>query len=96
MEKNKFSFGFGVMLNDKKHPMYYEGLIDMANYVLELMKDYDRVCVDVEYDYEQWLTMHMDRAKALAEKRQGDVLEDMADVESRSTGPKEQYEQVKI
>lgn len=92
MEKNKFSFGFGIMLNDTKDPMYYEGIIDTADYVLELMKDYSRVCVDVEYDYEQWLTMHMDRAKALAEQRQGDVLADMEDVESRSTGSKEQHE----
>lgn len=66
-----------------KDPMYFEGIIDMADYVINLMKDYDKVCVGVTYDYEQWLTMHMERAKSLAEQRQEDILADMEYQESK-------------
>lgn len=78
----------------EKDPMYFEGIIGMADYVINLMEDYSKVCVDVTYDYEQWLTMHMERAKSLAERRLEDIIDDMEyqDIKHRAGQPAERSE----
>lgn len=78
----------------EKDPMYFEAIIDMADYVINLMEDFSNVCVDVTYDYEQWLGMHMERAKSLAERRQEEILADMEyqDSKRRAGQPAERSE----